>query len=434
MQIIMIAFRTRQGGRLTQALLSAGSTWHARPLAASVCTVVPAAAVATGYSRTFVRPMRRLTHQPQLETVGKRHPRSLTRQGFDASVFRKRGGNRDRGLLGVLYPERILRMIHTQNEGIYRAHLNTTTITRRFLYMTTNGIYHTLVTQLDKLARHNRQESYKTRQRYYEAMQRFCRFLAEEYRLQKLTNISGKHLVDYVRHLQENGKAASTIKTELAAIRFWHDQISNTKHKLPSNADLADQAPLERRKLQGIDRHWTPEQFTAFTSACREEGREDYAAIATLTFYVGLRIHEACRLDTAAVEAWERSGLLTVKGKGGRVRSVPVEAGAAKQALRDRKAAVQRGHKLFVPDDVATDAYIHAFQAFLREHRPDQGTNPRPLTHHGMRHSYAARQYRAAVDSGASEYRAKLDVSHLLGHGRADVTDVYLASEKPENQ
>ena len=412
MQIIMIASRTRQGGRMDSALLSAGSTWHARLLTASVCTVVPAAAVATGYSRTFIRPMQHLTHQNQSETVGRRHPRSLTRRGFDASGIRKRTGNRDRRLLGVLYPERILRMIHTQNEGIY----------------------HALLAQLDKLERHNRQGSYKTRQRYYEAMQRFCRFLADSYRLQKLANISGKHLVAYVRHLQENGKAASTIKTELAAIRFWHDQISNTKHKLPSNADLADQAPLERRKLQGIDRHWTPEQFTAFTSACREEGREDYAAIATLTFYVGLRIHEACRLDTAAVEAWERSGLLTVKGKGGRVRSVPVEAGAAKQALRDRKAAVQRGHKLFVPDDVATDAYIHAFQAFLREHRPDQGTNPRPLTHHGMRHSYAARQYRAAVDSGASEYRAKLDVSHLLGHGRADVTDVYLASEKPENQ
>ena len=405
MQIIMIAFRTRQGGRLTQALLSAGSTWHARPLAASVCTVVPAAAVATGYSRTFVRPMRRLTHQPQLETVGKRHPRSLTRQGFDASVFRKRGGNRDRGLLGVLYPERILRMIHTQNEGIYRA----------------------LIAQLDKLARHNRQESYKTRQRYYEAMQRFCRFLAEEYRLQKLTNISGKHLVAYVRHLQEKGKAASTIKTELAAIRFWHDKLGEAKYKLPSNEDLADQAPLERRKLQGIDRHWTPEQFTAFVAVCRETGRTDYADIATLTFYVGLRIHEVCRLDTAAVEAWERSGLLTVKGKGGRVRSVPVEAGAAKQ---DRRAAVQRGHKLFVPDDVATDAYIHAFQAFLREHRPDQGTNPRPLTHHGMRHSYAARQYREALDGGATEYRAKLEVSKLLGHGRADVTNVYLASRK----
>ena len=408
MQIIVIASRTRQGGRLTQALLSAGSTWHARPLAASVCAVVPAAAVATGHSRAFLRPMQHLTHQPQLETVGKRHPRSLTRQGFDASGSWKKTRNRDRGLLGVLYPERILRMIHTQNEGIYRA----------------------LIAQLDKLARHNRQESYKTRQRYYEAMQRFCRFLAEEHRLQKLTNISGKHLVDYVRHLQENGKAASTIKTELAAIRFWHDKLGEAKYKLPSNGDLADQAPLERRKLQGIDRHWTPEQFTAFVAVCRETGRTDYADIATLTFYVGLRIHEVCRLDTAAVEAWERTGLLTVKGKGGRVRSVPVTAAAAKQALRDRKAAVRRGHKLFVPDDVATDAYIHAFQAFLREHRPDQGTNPRPLTHHGMRHSYAARQYREALDGGATEYRAKLEVSKLLGHGRADVTNVYLASRK----
>lgn len=308
--------------------------------------------------------------------------------------------------------ERKLHMIHTQNEGIY----------------------HALLAQLDKLERHNRQCSYKTRQRYYEAMQRFCRFLADVYHLQKLANISGKHLVAYVRHLQENGKAASTIKTELAAIRFWHDKLGEAKYKLPSNGDLSDQAPLERRKLQGTDRHWTPEQFTAFTSACREEGREDYAAIATLTFYVGLRIHEACRLDTAAVEAWERSGLLTVKGKGGRVRSVPVTAAAAKQALRERKAAVRRGHKLFVPDDVATDAYIYDFQAFLRAHRPDQGSNPYPLTHHGMRHSYAARQYREALDGGATEYRAKLDVSHLLGHGRADVTDVYLASEKPENQ
>ena len=81
-----------------------------------------------------------------------------------------------------------------------------------------------------------------------------------------------------------------------------------------------------------------------------------------------------------------------------------------------------------MPDDTATDAYIHAFQEFLRERRPDQGTNPQPLTHHGMRHSYTARQYREALDGGATEYRAKLEVSKLLGHGRADVTDVYLGS------
>lgn len=56
MQIIMIAFRTRQGGRLTLALLSAGSTRHARPVAASVCTVVPAAAVALVTAGRFYAP------------------------------------------------------------------------------------------------------------------------------------------------------------------------------------------------------------------------------------------------------------------------------------------------------------------------------------------------------------------------------------------
>ena len=56
------------------------------------------------------------------------------------------------------------------------------------------GIYQTLIAQLDKTARHNRQGSFRTKERYYEAMQRFCKFLSEEYRLQKLVNINGKHL------------------------------------------------------------------------------------------------------------------------------------------------------------------------------------------------------------------------------------------------
>lgn len=40
------------------------------------------------------------------------------------------------------------------------------------------GIYLSLVSQLDKLARHNRQGSFRTKERYYEAMKRFCAYLA----------------------------------------------------------------------------------------------------------------------------------------------------------------------------------------------------------------------------------------------------------------
>ncbi len=43
------------------------------------------------------------------------------------------------------------------------------------------GIYNSLIAQLDKIARHNRQGSYRTKERYYKAMKRFCCFLAEEH-------------------------------------------------------------------------------------------------------------------------------------------------------------------------------------------------------------------------------------------------------------
>ena len=100
--------------------------------------------------------------------------------------------------------------------------------------MTTKGIYHTLVTQLDKLARHNRQGSFRTKDRYYEAVKRFCAHLAVHYHLQKLENISGKHLVSYVLYLQEQGKSASTIKTDLSATVTLSVTLPHRTGALPS--------------------------------------------------------------------------------------------------------------------------------------------------------------------------------------------------------
>jgi len=77
------------------------------------------------------------------------------------------------------------------------------------------GIYNALIAQLDKVARHNRQGSYRTKERYYKAMKRFCRFLADEYHLQKLSNVAPKHLNAYIQKLQSEGKSTSTINTNL---------------------------------------------------------------------------------------------------------------------------------------------------------------------------------------------------------------------------
>ena len=56
----------------------------------------------------------------------------------------------------------------------------------------------------------------------------------------------------------------------------------------------------------------------------------------------------------------------------------------------------------------------------------------RPLTFHGLRHSYAAEKYRQFTENGMSGQDAHFAVSRLLGHERPDVTDIYLASVKKE--
>lgn len=289
------------------------------------------------------------------------------------------------------------------------------------------GIYQTLISQLDKVARHIRQGSFRTKERYYEANKRFCRFLADHYRLQKLTNVSGKHLTAYVMDMQERGKSASTIKTDLAAIRFYHDMMGETKYRLPENNELA--VDLERRRFGQKDRTWSVREFNLFLVTAMAGGHEDFAAIACLTWYAGLRIHECFRIDTAIAEQALRKNAITIKGKGGKIRTVPINE-SIRIELKKFLAVTPRGHKLFVSDDVPTHHAIGRLQQYIYQVRPkiQDADSARPMTHHGLRHSYAARTWRELVDSGVSPFNASLRVSQLLGHERPDVTRIYLAS------
>ena len=288
------------------------------------------------------------------------------------------------------------------------------------------NFYQNLLAQAEKLYRHNRQGSFKTKERYYEAFKRFLRFVAEEYRLEKLQNLSGKHMYSYFAHLKAKGLAASTIKTEASAIRFWHDKISNAKHTLPSNAELS----LERRRFGDVDRTWTDAEYNNIIIECFGAQRLDYEACLVIARYAGLRIHEVMRIDMAIARDALKTGKITVKGKGGRERSVPINEQIRIEFERFL-ACTKPGQKLFVPEGKETHEVIKKFQRFIREHRkkippPDSGRTTK-LTFHGLRHTYAAEQYTRLRKTGLSELDARRQVAELLGHGRDDVTKIYLA-------
>lgn len=291
-------------------------------------------------------------------------------------------------------------------------------------YFKCAGIYQNLLAQAEKLRRHNRQGSYKTRTRYFEAFQRFLRYLAETYRLENLGNLSGKHLASYVEYMQYRNLSPSTIKTDLAAIRFWHDQIPHAKFALPGNEEL----DLERRKFGRVDRSWSTGEVNRMLAKCLDENHEDFAACIVLARYAALRLHEVLRLDTATARAALQCGCLTIKGKGGKVRWVPINHTVTVE-LERLLLQTAPGQKLFVPKGKQTHVVRAELQSFILIHKREvqDKDSRRPLTFHGLRHTCAAEWYQRLVSEGKTELEARLQVSKWLGHERDDVTKVYLA-------
>ena len=292
--------------------------------------------------------------------------------------------------------------------------------------MLTNKIYINLLAQFEKLFKHNRQGSFRTKHRYAEAYKRFLTFLAEVYRLEKIANIAPKHVYTYTDKLVQAGKSAAYIKTELAAIRFWHDQIPNPKFRhLPDNKELN----LARRKYGGVDRTWSHREFNLAVAKASELGREDYVTILCLARYAALRLHECFRIDTQTAAVALKTGTLRIKGKGGLEREVPTNLTIEIQ-LKKMLAVTPRGHKLFVAPDDKTHLAMHRFQNFISRYKSDiqDFDSTRPLHFHGLRHTRAAEWYEEFSEQGMSEKQARLAVAKLLGHGRDDVAKVYLAS------
>ncbi len=291
--------------------------------------------------------------------------------------------------------------------------------------MLNKNIYNNLLTQFEKVFKHNRQGSYKTKQRYAEAFKRFLAYLSDEFRLERIANIAPKHIFGYTNLLQKREKSAAYIKTELSAIRFFNDQIPNARYQLPSNEELS----LKRRQFGKVDRTWSEQEFNLFIAKAIELNREEYAAIFGLARYAGLRLHECFRIDTQIAAKAVKTGIITIKGKGGLVRDVPINL-SIEISLKKMLAIIPRGQKLFVNPNDKTHLAMNRLEAFICEHRQtvQDEDSVRPLVFHGLRHTYAVEKYEYFIKVGCTEIEAHREVSKLLGHNRDEVTRIYLAS------
>lgn len=289
-----------------------------------------------------------------------------------------------------------------------------------------NGSYRNLKLQMDKITRHTNQGSIQTRRRYEHSFDRFCKFLGES-KVQNIKNIQDKHIHNYVEELQKREVSPAYIKTELSGIRFYFDRIDNPRLKeLPSNDDLK----LENRSYRGIDRKWTDEEFSKFKITCDLEDKSWIGQAADIGRYAGFRIHEVTRLDRDDLEQALENDYFTIKGKGGRVREVPLKD-ELRGTVETLWAETEPHSKVFVDEGNKTHNVIKEIQNFVRDNRDEymdsEATRGSVLTFHGLRHSYASEEYENAIKDGYEVEDAEKRISNLLGHNRPEVTRIYLA-------
>ena len=123
---------------------------------------------------------------------------------------------------------------------------------------------------------------------------------------------------------------------------------------------------------------------------------------------------------------------MTIKGKGGRVRRVPVNPELRLELERILAGSgCARERKIFVEPGQKTHQAIRSIEKFIRDHR--QAFTSRNITPHGLRHAYARDEFERNINGSQDKHQikdAKMRVAEQLGHGRPEVTNIYLHDGK----
>lgn len=215
---------------------------------------------------------------------------------------------------------------------------------------------------------------------------------------------------------RRRGVGAASNARALSAIKSFFRRMKQIG-RLDNAAVLAVSPPKTARRAP---RAVSPENALGMMEAPLENREQDWQAlrdhaVLLLLYGAGLRISEALSLTVAGALAGDH---LTITGKGGKARRVPVLARIAEAIAAYRRAC---------PFDEAGDRPLflgarggalrpETVQATVRRLRGALGLGPE-VTPHALRHSFATHLLGAGADLRS--------IQELLGHASLSTTQVY---------
>lgn len=240
------------------------------------------------------------------------------------------------------------------------------------------------------------------------------------------TKASADHVRAYLEGLSDKGLAATTRARKLSAIRQFFrfllgeglraddptSAIDSPKlgRPLPKILSLAEVEALIDTAKAACD---TPPDGAARARAVRL-----YALLETL-YASGLRVSELIALQSNVLTADDR--VLTIKGKGGRERLVPLNEAAREALAVHRNALRAEGLAasvwLFPTGDGGQHITRQRFGQELKALALAAGLDPARVSPHVLRHAFASHLLERGADLRT--------VQQLLGHADISTTQIY---------
>lgn len=282
--------------------------------------------------------------------------------------------------------------------------------------------------ELLRLTRMHREGSYNTHRSRKAHVKLIARHLAEAgFKRLKAENLKPKHVTALVERWKRDGISPGTFKNRMGALRWVYAKVG--KHFL---------IPRENAALGIPDRQYVTNENKAreLTPAFGDIEKIKSPLVRMsleLQWAFGLRREEALKIRPA----WaDRETKLVLQGswtKGGRPREIRILTQHQREVLDQAKAVAGNGS--LIPRE---KTYINHLRTYKRQ---VAAAGFHKL--HGLRHAYAQERYRELTGRDApaaggkpwseltpeeklEDGQARMTISEELGHGREQVTAVYL--------
>lgn len=290
------------------------------------------------------------------------------------------------------------------------------------------GIRFDIASELSRLCARNRDGSFATQADRAHILHQAAKTLQKAgFQTLAATSLKPKHVQVLLKSWQADGLSVGTIKNRMACVRWWAEKVNKQNCVPRTNDELG----IERRSYVAKE----SKAQTLNTVAVDKLGHERLKVSLQLQEAFGLRREESLKFQPVfATQGLSDSIRLKASWcKGGRARVIPITSEHQRTVLA--KAHAVAGSGSMIPPDKKYVTWLSTYEEATRV------IGARKL--HGLRHGYVQQRFETLAGFKApaaggptrgeltpeqrqADYRARMQISAELGHGREEITAVYL--------